>query len=307
MPFHEGELAVQKQAGVEAAAQRVSGALKQGFEPASTEFLLPRPFAIASSIAPSGNLWASLITGPPGFLTVTSDQTLNVNPISTIDSQLIQNLHTNPTMGLLTLDLAARRRLRVNGYAQQVSEQGIQLQAQQVFFNCPKYIQTRYLVSDPSDRPLSTPAASASNLSSDQQDWIAHTDTFFIATAHPQQGADISHRGGLPGVLQVVNANQLLFPDFKGNNMFQSFGNIAVNPQVGLLILDFDQGHTLQLTGKAKLLWDAPRQQPFNGAQRLVSFTIEQVRMIRHACPLQWKFGEFSPVIPPQNSPSENI
>ena len=302
MPFHEGELAVQQQAGVEAAAQRVSGALKQEFEPASTEFLRPRPFAIASSIDPSGNLWASLLTGPPGFLTVTSPQTLNVHPISTIDAQLIQNLRTHPTIGLLTLDFAARRRLRVNGCVQHVTEQGLQLQAQEVFFNCPKYLQTRYLRSAPSDRQNPTPAELASHLSFEQQDWIDHTDTFFIATAHPEQGADISHRGGLPGVLQVVNANQLLFPDYKGNNMFQSFGNIAVNPHVGLLILDFDQGHTLQLTGKAELLWDDPRQQHFNGAQRLVSFTIEQVREIRHACPLRWKFGEFSPVIPPQQA-----
>lgn len=86
--------------------------------------------------------------------------------------------------------------------------------------------------------------------------------------------------------------------------MFQFFGNIVVNPQAGLLIVDFDQGHTLQLTGKAELLWDAPRHHHFNGAQRLVGITIEQMRMIRHACPLRWKFGEFSPVIPPQNSSS---
>ncbi|KAI9135331.1 pyridoxamine 5'-phosphate oxidase family protein [Acaryochloris sp. CCMEE 5410] len=302
MPFHEGELAVQQQAGVEAAAQRVSGALKHGFEPAATEFLRSRPFAIASSIAPSGRLWASLITGPPGFLTVTGPQTLNVNPISTIDSQLLQNLHTNSAIGLLTLDLSARRRLRVNGYAENVTEQGMQLQVQQVFFNCPKYLQTRYLISSDHARTTPTPAESASHLSSAQQDWIAHADTFFIATAHPKKGADISHRGGFPGVLQVVNPHQLLFPDYKGNNMFQSFGNIAVNPQVGLLIIDFDHGHTLQLTGKAELLWDDPRQQQFNGAQRLVRVTIEQVREIRHACPLRWQFGEFSPVIPPQLS-----
>lgn len=301
MPFHKGELAVQKQVGVETAAQRVSSALKPEFEPASTEFLRPRPFAIASSIDSNGRLWASLLTGPPSFLTITCPQTLTVNPISTIDSQLIQNLQTHPTLGLLTLDLAARRRLRVNGDARNVTEQGIQLQVQQVFFNCPKYLQTRYLLSDPSDQPTPTPAESASHLSSDQQNWIAHTDTFFIATAHPKKGADISHRGGFPGVLQVVNNHQLLFPDYKGNNMFQSFGNIAVNSQVGLLILDFDQGHTLQLTGKAELLWDDLRQQHFNGAQRLVSFTIEQVREIRHACPLRWRFGEFSPVIPPQS------
>lgn len=300
MPFHEGELAVQKQAGVEAAAQRVSGALQHGFEAASTKFLQPRPFAIASSIDSSGRLWASLITGPPGFLTVASSQTLNLNPISTIDSQLIQNLHTYPTMGLLTLDLAARRRLRVNGYSKKVTAQAIQLQVQQVFFNCPKYLQTRYLISDTRIRPTPAPANSASHLSPAQQDWIAHTDTFFIATAHPEKGADISHRGGFPGVLQVVNPSQLLFPDYKGNNMFQSFGNIAVNPQVGMLIIDFDHGHTLQLTGQAELLWEDPRQQQFNGAQRLVRITIEQVREIRHACPLRWQFGEFSPVIPPQ-------
>lgn len=192
-----------------------------------------------------------MLTGPPGFLSVTSNQILRISPLSTIDQKLVQNLQTHPTLGLLTLDLAARCRLRVNGYVQELSDQGMQVRAQQVFFNCPKYIQTRYLISDPSDRPTPASEEDTPQLSLAQQDWIAHADTFFIATAHPEKGAYISHQGGSPGVLQVVNANQLLFPDYKGNNMFQSFGNIAVNNNVGSLILDFDQGHTLHLTGKA--------------------------------------------------------
>src|SRR5262249_25058473 len=83
--------------------------------------------------------------------------------------------------------------------------------------------------------------------------------TFFIASTHPQGGADASHRGGEPGFVQVPDAHTLQWPDYVGNNLFQTLGNLSVNPRAGLLFVDFERGRTLQLTGQAELLWK-PRQ-----------------------------------------------
>lgn len=128
--------------------------------------------------------------------------------------------------------------------------------------------------------------------------WITQADTFFIASFHPESGADASHRGGFPGFVQVVNSNKLVFPDYSGNNMFQTFGNLIVNPNAGLLFIDFEQGHTLQLIGKAKVIWDVDRLSEFAGAQRLVEFDIDQVLESRNATSRRWRFGEYSPVNP---------
>ncbi|MBW4420380.1 MAG: pyridoxamine 5'-phosphate oxidase family protein [Myxacorys californica WJT36-NPBG1] len=110
------------------------------------------------------------------------------------------------------------------------------------------------------------------------RDAIAQTDTFFIASTHSQQGADVSHRGGYPGFVQVIGAATLMFPDYAGNIMFQTLGNLSINPNAGLLLIDFEQGQTLQLSGQARILWDAEQLNRCAPAQRLIEFSIEQIR-----------------------------
>ena len=66
---------------------------------------------------------------------------------------------------------------------------------------------------------------------------------FFLATADAQGQPDVSYKGGLPGFVRVVDAQTLAFPDYDGNGMFKSLGNILVNPKVGLLFVDFEQPH----------------------------------------------------------------
>lgn len=80
--------------------------------------------------------------------------------------------------------------------------------------------------------------------------------------------------------------------------MFNTLGNIAINPQTGLLFIDFESGSTLQLTGKTSIIWDAQQMTEFVGAERLVEFQIEQVLFITDASPLRWRFGEYSPYNP---------
>jgi hypothetical protein len=98
--------------------------------------------------------------------------------------------------------------------------------------------------------------------------------------------------------VQVVSDNQLVFPDYAGNNMFQTFGNLRLNSQAGLLLVDFLTGSTLQLVGKAKVIWDPERVQRVAGAKRLVEFDIEEVLETRHAVSWRWRFGEYSLVNP---------
>jgi len=61
---------------------------------------------------------------------------------------------------------------------------------------------------------------------------------------------DASHRGGEPGFVQVLDDNHLLWPDYAGNNHFNTLGNLLVDSRVGLLFVDFAGGHLLQLSGR---------------------------------------------------------
>ena len=85
---------------------------------------------------------------------------------------------------------------------------------------------------------------------------VAGADTFFIATWHPGGGADASHRGGRPGFVRVLDDRTLEFPDYPGNNMFNTLGNLVGHPRAGLLFVDFERGDLLQLTGRAKIRWE---------------------------------------------------
>ena len=70
--------------------------------------------------------------------------------------------------------------------------------------------------------------------------FIESRPMFFLATADAEGRPDCSYKGGRPGFVRVVDAETLAFPSYDGNGMFKSLGNILVNPQVGLLFIDFE-------------------------------------------------------------------
>ena len=141
-------------------------------------------------------------------------------------------------------------------------------------------------------------AQRASALDDRQQDWIRRADTFFIATRDAEAGADASHRGGNPGFVHVVDGRRLAWPDYSGNRMFQTLGNLESDPRAGVLFPDFVRGRTLQLTGRATVDWDPARANGFAGAERVVDFAIDDVIEIRGRGGLQFRLIGRSPFNP---------
>jgi uncharacterized protein len=298
MTFHSGEIAIQTQAGVREEAERLCSFISDVIKPSAQEFLRSQQLAVASTVDANARVWASLLTGKPGFLQVLNHKMVQINATIIPSDPLQQNLQINNQLGILVIDLVNRRRSRLNGKAEIQPIGQINLQIQQAFFNCPKYIQVRYLETEITESLAQPEITTNESLTETQQHWITQSDTFFIASSHPESGADASHRGGYPGFVQVLDSKKLVFPDYSGNNMFQTFGNLAINPNAGLLFINFEKGHTLQLTGKAKLIWDVKRLNAFAGAQRLVEFDIEEILETKNATPMRWRFGEYSPVNP---------
>ncbi len=302
--FHEGEQEVQERVGVAAMAERLSNGIHSVLPPISQEFLRHQPMVIVGSVDAEGAVWASLLTGEPGFMQALDENTVRVNaaplpedPLKRIlDAQARQGLL--PEIGLLAIELATRRRMRVNGAAKLGSEGGFTVQVHQAYANCPKYIQSRSFSTETATPMHASTVRHGDWLRSEQQEWIARSDTFFIASVHPVGGADASHRGGNPGFIHVLDGKTLAFPDYAGNNMFNTLGNIAVNPHVGLLFIDFENGNTLQITGNARILWDAEHARLFPGAQRVIAFHVDSVLHTENAVPLRWQFVQMSPFNP---------
>ena len=107
--------------------------------------------------------------------------------------------------------------------------------------------------------------------------FIESCSMFFLATADEQGRPDCSYKGGMPGFVHIQDERTLAFPDYDGNGMFRSLGNILVNPQVGLLFINFEQPDRLRLSGVASLHYDDALLSEYPGAQLLVRVMAEHV------------------------------
>ncbi|WP_413755546.1 pyridoxamine 5'-phosphate oxidase family protein [Streptomyces sp. MMBL 11-3] len=249
--FREGELAVQRAAGVVQAA----AGLTRMLDPADlrggvTRFLAERTFAAITARDADGTLWISPLTGPPGFLHVASPTTLDVRARPAVGDPL-HDLPANRPAGLIVVEYATRRRLRINGTSTRADADGLRIDVEQAYGNCPRYIPRRHLRPAPGTAAHGAePVRRAHVLAPDDADLVRRSDTFLIGTTHPTRGNDASHRGGPPGFVRVEDG-RLWWPDYDGNNMFNTLGNLHVDPTAALLFCDFATGRTLHLSGRA--------------------------------------------------------
>lgn len=293
--FHTGEIEVQRRAGVEQMARRVGGSIRGEIPPAAEEFLAQRSWIVLATTDSAGRPWASILSGTPGFVSV-GPGVVHVEATPEAGDPLSENLRTSPHVGMLAIDLATRRRMRVNARLDQEHGDGMLLRVDQVYSNCPKYIQRRVEEPGASRQPKGDAIRSGA-LTDSHREWIGRADTFFIATVNPGEGADASHRGGAPGFLRV-ESDRISWPDYQGNMMFNTLGNIAAFPRAGLLFPDFATGRTLQITGRASINWGPGAAAPLPGAERLVELTVEEVVELQGAAPGGMALVDYSPHLP---------
>jgi ferredoxin-NADP reductase/predicted pyridoxine 5'-phosphate oxidase superfamily flavin-nucleotide-binding protein len=180
----------------------------------------------------------------------------------------------------------------VNGHILACGSGALDFAVDQSFGNCPQYIRERQW-QRVEGRQAGTPARST-QLTPPQREWISSADTFFIASGHRGDGEsatfgmDASHRGGDAGFVRVDGETRLMFPDYAGNNHFNTIGNLVLDSRAGFLFVDFENGSLLQLTGRTTIDWDSNAVARVPGARRLVAFDIEEIVELPAAIPLRW-------------------
>jgi predicted pyridoxine 5'-phosphate oxidase superfamily flavin-nucleotide-binding protein len=111
-------------------------------------------------------------------------------------------------------------------------------------------------------------------LTDEDRDFIQSLDYFFLATSTADGQPDCSFKGGAPGFVRVVRPDLLVWPDYDGNGMFKSLGNIRANGHVGLLFIRMgDAPKRLRVNGVAEVSFDDPLIEAFTGAQGVVKVT----------------------------------
>ncbi|WP_445577968.1 Flavohemoprotein [Pseudomonas sp. E141] len=290
-PWHEGELTLQRSVGaVDMMTSVGQRQLARNWMPDQhREFYAQLPFVVLGAVDRQGDVWATLRTGKPGFMSSPDPQTLQIDLKPQPSDPAQEGMGEGAAIGMLGIELHTRRRNRMNGNVRRLLDHGLEISVSQAYGNCPRYINlrqysfvreqagdVRHLVAtDPLARRLITAA-----------------DSFYIATYVERDGerqVDASHRGGKPGFVRMDEDGTLTIPDFSGNLFFNTLGNILLNPRAGLIFVDFKTGDLLQMTGSAQVLLDDPEIAAFQGAERLLRFKPQRVVYRQAAIPLRWK------------------
>lgn len=111
----------------------------------------------------------------------------------------------------------------------------------------------------------------------DDRAFIERQDMFFIATADEDGRPNCSYKGGEPGFVRVLDERTIAFPNYDGNGMYLSMGNVLRNPNVGLLFVSFTEQTRLRLNGTASIDEDDPLLEEFPRAQFVVRVRATEV------------------------------
>lgn len=306
-PFHPGEQVVQNIVGVRDKIERAGrNMIHEEMPELHRQLFELLPMLVVGSISASGRLWASFLTGEPGFVRAPSPKLLEIHAQPLLGDPLAEQLALGAPLGVLGIQLESRSRVRGNGHIVARDAGSFSVEVEQSFGNCQQYIQAREPVFEPElVGKAGAPSSEGALLSARASALLTNTDTFFIASASANapshvdgEGVDISHRGGRPGfvrVTQEANATLLTIPDFRGNFMFNTLGNLQANPRAGIVCADFATGDVLTITGSAKIIWQGPELAAFAGADRLLQFEVESGRFLEHALPLLFQGFAASP------------
>ncbi len=278
-PWHPGERSLHERFGVADRMAEIGPRVIRDFMPTPLiEFFESLPFLWLGSVDECGDPWAGLIRGRPGLARALDERTLFIRAWPDEDDPAASALRPGAALGLLGLEAHTRRRHRVNGRVEQVvtgrgpHASGLIVRVEHSFGNCPQYIHPRrWTLGTRASRR--GPAVRTGSLTSHTGALIAAADTFVVASyvdLPTGRQVDVSHRGGPPGFVRIDEAGVLTIPDYAGNRFFNTLGNIALQPRVGLTVVDLARGEIVQVTGEAELLLDPddPRVRVLPRAER---------------------------------------
>ncbi|KAJ4423087.1 hypothetical protein N0V82_002216 [Gnomoniopsis sp. IMI 355080] len=214
-------------------------------------------------------------------------------------------------MAGLSIDLETRDRVKLGGRLvagkvdfttgeEDVARVQMAMLVEESLGNCPKYLNKKTIHPHlPCPRLISDTLP----ISSDALALLEKADLFFLSSTDGRS-MDTNHRGGAPGFMRVIsndaeNGTQLIYPEYSGNRLYQTLGNMHVRPLGGICVPDFETGDVLYLTGETTILvgGDAARLLPHT--KLAVKIHVTAARFVRDGLPFRGDVVDFSPYNPP--------
>lgn len=280
--YHSGEREAQRLAGEQDIADAREGMVRPTIPRQVFDWLTEQTLLAIATRDTAARLWATVIPGKVGFLHADANGS-HLWIDRTMPQSVLANLKVDGHVGLLAIDLVSRQRMRINGTATALPS-GLHVSVQEAFFNCPKYITRR--IAQPSATSNAPTQLEGDHLLAEHLQLLSETDVLFLASAHPERGLDVSHRGGDPGFVQLLPDGRIRIPDYIGNSLFNSLGNLLIDSRIALAIPNLKTGTILEITGTATVQWhDRDESDSTGGTHRFVDIT-----------PIAWRMEEGGPV-----------
>lgn len=268
--WHPGEQTLHQRLGLRERMAEIGAQVVRDHMPDQHRELFGKlPTMLLGALDASGQPWATMLAGRPGFVDTPDARTMRI--AGAFDGQdpalaALRARGVGAPVGLLGLEPHTRRRNRMNGRLVSLSGESMEIGVVQSFGNCPKYIQAR----DPltwDDTPPAIAHPLGAGLDARAIALLGAADTVFIASASApvpgdgrSEGVDVSHRGGPPGFVRVQTrldgGIELRIEDFPGNRFFMTLGNLLRHPRAGLLVPDYASGEMLHLAARADVHWE---------------------------------------------------
>lgn len=261
-------------------------------------FIARQVMVATASVAANGLPWASVLFGPPGFVTA-QEKSLAIDLArlhQDAQDPLWKNLVQDSRLGLVAIELGSRRRYRVNGRTERIGDV-LHLSVVEAYPNCPKFIHRR--IPHLGEAQPTIDQRQSDQLAIVDRELLTRADTVFVASVAPGGMPDASHRGGLAGFIEVLPDGRVRLPDYPGNSMFNTWGNLTLDPRASLAVPDFTHGQILQIAGGVELQWDQPDPHGRTaGTGRFWTIRPESVRSATMPVAITWETLDASPLSP---------
>jgi len=316
MPFNEGEEKMHSLLRVPPQDNPTSTMLT----PQASSMFERAPLLAFGTLDAQSRPWTTLWGGEPGFSeplgggfvgTRTLVDSKNDPVVQALigdakDGQMSKPQNGGKLVAGLAIDLMTRKRVKTAGRMiagtvrdlddNTAEAQQIQLvtKVEQSLGNCPKYL-NQYEIRPASicsvlqsQGPSLTPPATA---------LLAKADMFFLCTS-TEDDMDVNHRGGAPGFVRIISPTQIVYPEYSGNRLYQSLGNMQLNPQTGITFPDYENGDVLYITGSTEILTGSEAAALLPSSNLVVKITINEARFVQSGLPFRGTRKVSSPYNP---------
>ncbi|KAI4156436.1 MAG: hypothetical protein L6R39_001107 [Caloplaca ligustica] len=329
IPWHEGESMMQQKLHIPPQENPTNPFLT----PSGAYLIQHSPLLALGTLDDKGRPWTTLLGGKAGFarplghsvmgirtmVDPSYDPVINSLLASNDGDESVEQADKYRAVSALTIDLATRSRYKLagsmvagalgqlgdasgSGQEHQASptEAQIVIKIERSLGNCPKYINKKQIIPTIPEPAL---VSGTLPLSAEAIELLAKADLFFVTSSYDGSSMGTNNRGGPRGFVRVMqndfSGTTLVYPEYSGNRLYQTLGNLCVFPKVGIVVPDFDTGNVLYTTGTTEIVLGRDCAAILPRSNLAVKVHLEKARFVRHGLAVKAQPGEPSPYNPP--------